>query len=85
MPIYEYKCLHCGQETQCRNTLSEFRDIISCPKCAGDAKIQISLGGQTNFGFVPFVTDHITGEPINITSRQQKKALLKEHNLSEAG
>jgi len=42
MPIYEYKCVTCGEVTE-RSRSINFRDRpIECPKCGHPAKVLVS-------------------------------------------
>lgn len=43
MPTYEYLCLKCGEEFTRVMSISEYdRGGVTCPKCGGDVKQQMS-------------------------------------------
>lgn len=83
MPIYEYKCT-CGGLTQLSRKMSECCDDVVCV-CGKSMKLAVSLPGNPNFGFRPFMTDNITGQDILVESRRHKQGLLTKYGLEEAG
>jgi hypothetical protein len=53
--------------------------------CVGILKLQVSLPAQPNYGFKPYVTENITGEPVLLTSRKHKKELCKKYGVRQVG
>ncbi|MFC1872925.1 zinc ribbon domain-containing protein [Chloroflexota bacterium] len=60
MPIYEYKCKHCGELFEMFRSISASGEEVSCPVCGKtDAKRELSAfscgsgasGGNTNHSF----------------------------------
>jgi putative FmdB family regulatory protein len=44
MPIYEYKCVECGEEFDAYKKISENKEKETCPSCGGESlKLGISL------------------------------------------
>jgi putative FmdB family regulatory protein len=33
MPVYEYKCAHCGEKFEAVRAMSAADDTVNCPKC----------------------------------------------------
>lgn len=86
MPLYQYRCMSCGNE------FDEFSHVITdgdareqCPKCNGASRRILSTGMKFSFGagdfFEPYTdTDiHPDGKPINISSKSQFMAECEKH------
>jgi len=80
MPTYDYKCT-CGKKFEAYNTVDD-RKISICPKCSGIAKLVFSFCNNIQI-FKEYWDEHITGDPIYITGKKQKQALLKQNNLEQ--
>ncbi len=35
MPLYEYRCIHCGEQFEVRQAMGEDGSSLDCPKCKG--------------------------------------------------
>jgi putative FmdB family regulatory protein len=57
MPIYEYKCLQCGNHVEKRQSVSD-APLTTCEKCHGKLEKQISLSGFQFKGAGWYVTDY---------------------------
>ena len=57
MPIYEYKCLQCGNQIEKRQSVSE-EPLTTCEKCHGKLEKQWSLSGFQFKGAGWYVTDY---------------------------
>lgn len=57
MPIYEYKCLQCGQHFEKRQSVSD-APLTTCEKCHGKLEKQWSLSGFQFKGAGWYVTDY---------------------------
>lgn len=81
MPIYAYEC---PSGHQFERYVPKFDD--PAPECADCGafgsekiwKVTRHLGGGT----FPFVTTHITGKPVEVTSEAHLQALCKEHGVN---
>lgn len=82
MPLYTYRCT-CGKESREFNTIAD-RDLS--PNCHGPMKRVIEapqvqaqiLGGGTHPGYLCPVSGRY------ITSRRERRNVMKEHGLAEA-
>ena len=85
MPIYEYECNNCGVHTTIMSSYDNFVPNHSCKKCR-DGTLKNRICAPTlRLDIEPFVTEHITGNPVEVRSRRHKKHLLRENGLNEAG
>jgi len=82
MPIYTYKC-SCGKVEDQYNTIDNRKNG---PTCHGSMKLSIQptqlqpvLGGGDFPGYQCPVTDKF------VTSRKERKEIMKRHNLIEKG
>ncbi|MBV9216812.1 MAG: zinc ribbon domain-containing protein [Acidobacteria bacterium] len=57
MPIYEYKCLQCGEHFEKRQSVSD-APLTTCEKCHGKLEKQWSLSGFQFKGAGWYVTDY---------------------------
>lgn len=57
MPIYEYKCVDCGNKTEAMQKISD-APLTVCPKCAGKLEKQWSLSGFQFKGSGWYVSDY---------------------------
>lgn len=42
MPLYEYKCINCGQVTSELRSMSEREEPLACPHCDGATEVILS-------------------------------------------
>lgn len=84
MPIYSYQC-QCGEVIEQYNTVAGRHDGPVC-KCGGETSLKIMptqlapiLGGGNWPGYMCPVTDTF------VTSRNQRRNIMAEHNLIEVG
>lgn len=57
MPIYEYKCLKCGNHTEAMQKISD-EPLRECPNCGGNLEKQWSRTGFQFKGTGWYVTDY---------------------------
>jgi putative FmdB family regulatory protein len=57
MPIYEYKCLECGNHLEAMQKISD-EPLKECPKCSGKLEKQWSRTGFQFKGSGWYVTDY---------------------------
>lgn len=57
MPIYEYKCLECGNCLEAMQKISD-APLTECPKCGGNLEKQWSRSGFQFKGSGWYVTDY---------------------------
>ncbi len=84
---YDYGCKECGHEWEDFRLVAE-RNNIDCPECGGECKILIGRGHTSTalYAFRPYVDEHISDDgPTLIESRQQRRDLMKQNDLVEAG
>ncbi|MGB1373826.1 MAG: FmdB family zinc ribbon protein [Aequoribacter sp.] len=87
MPLYQYRCTSCADECSEFNTVADRH--ANAPKCAcgGPMVMRIMpvqvqaqiLGGGTHPGY------HCPVSGEYVTSRKQRRNIMAEHNLIEAG
>ncbi|MBP9665169.1 MAG: hypothetical protein KBD94_11145 [Pyrinomonadaceae bacterium] len=69
MPIYEYKCLQCGQHFEKRQSVSD-APLTTCEKCHGKLEKQWSLSGFQFKGAGWYVTDYAGKRADNSSSTE---------------
>lgn len=62
MPIYEYKCVDCGAQTEKRQSVSD-DPLTVCENCGGKLEKQWSLSGFQFKGAGWYVTDYAGKNP----------------------
>lgn len=83
MPIYEYVCEGCGGKREVSVPISGHTSEVSCD-CGCVAKQTFSVN-QMMLDIEPFLTEHITGNPVLVGSRRERRLLLEKYGLVEAG
>jgi putative FmdB family regulatory protein len=85
MPIYTYKCASCGEVQDAFRSIANRADSPKC-ECGGETKpiivpTQIApvLGGGAMPGYQCPVTDKF------VTSRRERREIMKRHGLVEKG
>jgi putative FmdB family regulatory protein len=81
MPIYEYKCLDCGNHIEAMQKISD-EPLKTCPKCAGNLEKQWSRTGFQFKGTGWYVTDY-AGKSATENSSETKSE-TKSENKTEA-
>ncbi|WP_086933236.1 FmdB family zinc ribbon protein [Agarilytica rhodophyticola] len=68
MPIYEYKCEHCGHEFEALQKMSD-EPLLQCPKCKNEAlKKKVSAAAFRLKGGGWYETDFKSGNKKNLVS-----------------
>jgi hypothetical protein len=83
MPQYKYHCDFCNRDTYKNNRIIKHTSKIKC-ECGHEA-FQVFDIPTVITDITPFVTEHITGKAIEVTSRANRRELLRRHDLYEAG
>jgi putative FmdB family regulatory protein len=78
MPMYTFECRTCHQQEDRFSRMNEVPEHTTCG-CGGRA-VRIFTAPQVHV-FQEFVTRHITGTPVRITSRRQETDLCRAHGL----
>lgn len=86
--IYEYQCPVCKKIEENYVKLENFkRTWFVCREHRPPVKMKsvISTPRAISPDIEPYVDDNMGHDPVQITSRRHKKALLKKNNLVEIG
>lgn len=78
-PLYTYKCNHCEVEDDDLFNIGEAPRFTECPYC-GHKRHRVYTAPQISI-FKEYVTPHITGEPVHISSRDQEREILARHGM----
>lgn len=82
MPIYTYECGRCSAQRDLVLHMSEpHPKKIVCEKGCGRRMARIFKPHRIS-SFTPYVTPHITGEPLAISSARQELAVCKQYGVS---
>lgn len=74
MPIYEYRCDHCGHELEKLQKMSD-EPLVDCPACESQGlRKLISAAGFRLSGSGWYETDFKSGNKKNLTGGSEKKA-----------
>lgn len=79
-PLYTYKCSYCETEGDDLFNIGEAPRITECPFC-GHKRHRVYTAPQISV-FKEYVTPHITGQPVCISSRSQEREILERHGLT---
>ena len=80
MPIYEYKCLECGNHVERMQKISD-EPLKECPNCGGKLEKQWSRTGFQFKGTGWYVTDY-AGKDTN-ENKAESKSETKSENKTE--
>lgn len=84
MPMYTFQCVNCRTRwdayVRSEDMNPEYKE--PCDTCKQYGK-RIFLPPQVKI-FKPYVTAHITGNPITVESKQQEEDLCRRHNVTHA-
>ena len=58
MPMYEYKCSHCGHVTECLRKVEERNNALHCEKCGARMNLLVSGGNFKFYGVGAHSTDY---------------------------
>jgi len=77
MPLFDTKCLQCGEVVEQYLKRHEEPDICRC-----GGRMERIIGSRYYINRdLDFVTEDITGDPIRVTSRRQMKRLCEENGV----
>ena len=83
MPIYEYRCSHCGHELEIIQKISE-APLETCPECAQNTLIKkVSAAGFRLKGGGWYETDFKSGNKRNLTEDKQESAGKADKSSSD--
>ncbi len=77
MPIYEYKCLECGNNLEKMQKISD-EPLTLCEKCGGKLEKQWSLSGFQFKGAGWYVTDYAGKKADTPTEKKSEKTSTTE-------
>lgn len=84
IPIYNYICSYCNQETEELRPISARLQFARCPDC-GAGELQFILAVKPKLrDLYPYVEFNMDHEPVTITSKKHREAELKKRGLREA-
>ena len=76
IPRYDFECDLCGWITESDQPSADIdHTVLLCPECGGSARLTWLPNHRKPFP--SFVTTHITGKPLEISSLQQIRHLEK--------
>lgn len=76
MPFYCWKCA-CGYVTERLQSMQDERpEEIPCERCGHGAIRNLQSESARPSIFRPFVTTHLTGQPVTVTSEKHHKQLM---------
>lgn len=86
MPLYEYKCVNCGERVEIIQRVSD-PPYSHCPKCRGEMRKQISSPAIQFKGSGFYKTDYATKKDSGKTSESkgESKTETKSESKSDAG
>lgn len=82
MPIYEYKCLECGNSLEKMQKVSD-EPLTVCEKCGGKLEKQWSLSGFQFKGAGWYVTDY-AGKKADTTTEKKTETKTEKSSTSES-
>ncbi len=80
MPIYEYKCLECGNSLEKMQKVSD-EPLTVCEKCGGKLEKQWSLSGFQFKGAGWYVTDYAGKKADTTTEKKSEKSSESESTV----
>jgi putative FmdB family regulatory protein len=80
MPYYTFLCQNCERDEDMYFRMADVQQTIRCSECGGDMK-RMFYAPQISVR-QPYVTSHITGDPVEITSAKQEKELCEAHGVT---
>lgn len=83
MPIYDYFCPVCGKKDGQWASIGQ--EALACDACGSVMTRLFTPPTSIIPDIEPHFDEHMGHEPVLVTSRQHKKALLRERGLVEIG
>lgn len=80
--IYDCKCEKCEKVEEIVRSVAERNNT---PLCCGQPMKRMITVNYNVYSDLNFMTEDITGSPVQITSRQQHDRLCRENNVSPMG
>lgn len=82
--IYSFICDGCGYRDRHYIERHQMGWNFVCPSCKRGMYVLTRRARKfRNYSFEPFVTEEITGDPIEIRSPEHREAVLAEHGLTQ--
>jgi len=84
MPLFAYRCPLCGESSDELHGRND-NQVIPCEVCKTPMKKLLSSGKfkyRAGSFFEPFITEDITGEPVQVKSKDHLHQLCRKHNLT---
>ena len=82
MPVYEYEC-RTQHVTERIFKITDFPEEISCGVCSEKARKIISVPSKRDISGYPYMEENFGDFPIEVTSPEHRKKLMKERGLRE--
>lgn len=80
MAVYRFKCGECGKRSELSMPMAEM-DASKRPSCC-NLIMEREYSEVRVHVFKPYVEDRFTGEPIHISSPEQRDKLMKENHVT---
>lgn len=80
--IYTMVCEACGHRDKHYLASGQEGWNYICPSCKDGIYTIIRMARTPHYNFQPFMTEDITGEPVEITSPTHRDSLLSDNNLT---
>jgi putative FmdB family regulatory protein len=84
MPRYEYMCGSCGRRFELNLRMADYRRWWDCPRCSKQAE-RIYTPDSAPYIINDIVPYHDKGLGMDIHSRSERRAIMKQRGLVEAG
>ncbi len=81
MPIYNYKCSCCNQETEEIRSIRERLQFRRCD-CGGELRFILAVKPKLR-DLYPYVEENMDHVPVTITSKKHREMELKKRGLQE--
>lgn len=81
MPMYEYACPECGQETMELRKIDQRHESLLCPSCTAPMRLTLSLPAL----LPEFHSYYDDGLGKRVESRDHRKRLMQEAGVEEKG
>lgn len=81
--IYPYRCSNCNHEFTVTKRVADIDSAEACPQCAGATERQLAT--RFFFSGTDEKTEYYHAFGQYVTSRKQKKELMRKYNVEEVG